>query len=221
MKYKINLLLNLSNLSMQLRSLSDISFENGWSEQAKPTSRLQGKPKILFWMRQLPQVSMTQPLRSWKFWITLLRRVNTNQMWMLPSGWLTQRRPSPEMSGAHTEREMLSWQSIEDKGSYWFLDSGHTCCKIRWIKTHNGTWSALIMTLWNSTGWTKRLSWARQRINTLSQRCTTKNLVLCIRVTPIDSPTYTFFVEPLVPLWIGQIVLPECVKTKLLVVHRC
>ena len=37
--------------------------------------------------------------------------------------------------------------------------------------------SALHMTLWHSTGWSKRLSWARRRINTLLQRCTTKNLV--------------------------------------------
>ena len=34
------------------------------------------------------------------------------------------------MSGAHTEREILIWQSIEDKGYPWFLDSAHNCCRI-------------------------------------------------------------------------------------------
>ena len=28
-------------------------------------------------------------------------------------------------------------------------------------------------------------------------------------------------IEPLVLLWVGQIVFPECVKTKFLVVHSC
>ena len=32
---------------------------------------------------------------------------------------------------------------------------------------------------------------------------------------------FHLFIEPLVPLWVGQRVLSECVKAKLLVVHRC
>ena len=158
------------NLSTNLRSLSDTSFENGLPEQAKPTFRLKGKPKRSFWWRQLPRVLMTQPLQSWRFWRTRLHRVNKKQPWTFPLWWLTQRRPIPAMSGAHTEREMLNWKIIEDKGSRWFLDSEHNCCNIRWSKTQNGTWSVLPMTLWQSTGWSKRLSWARRRINTISQR---------------------------------------------------
>ena len=98
-------------------------------------------------------------------------------MWTFLLLWLTHRRLSPAMSGTPTEREMLSWQIIEDKGSHWLLDSANNFCNIKWSKTRNGTWSALPMTLWHSNGWLKRLSCAIRRTNNLSQQCTTKNLV--------------------------------------------
>ena len=81
-----------------------------------------------------------EALWNWQFWRMLLHRVNTKKMWTFPLWWLIQRRQGPAMSGAHTEREMLSWQIIEYKGSHWFLDSAHNCCNIRWRKTQNGMW---------------------------------------------------------------------------------
>ena len=47
-----------------------------------------------------------------------MHRVNTKQMWKFLLLLLALRRLSPSMSDAPTERKILSWKSIEDKGSH-------------------------------------------------------------------------------------------------------